>query len=56
VGISVTYGYDDNGNTLTKDDSVDVVTYGYDFENRLKSVDTSSGSVMEYGWDGENQV
>jgi len=32
------YGYDANGNTLSKNDSTGITAYTWDFENRLTSV------------------
>jgi len=32
------YGYDLNGNAITKNDSAGITTYAWDFENRLTSV------------------
>ena len=41
---AATYGYDLNGNAITKNDSTGITTYAWDFENRLTSV-TLPGSV-----------
>jgi YD repeat-containing protein len=35
---NATYGYDLNGNAVTKNDSSGITTYAWDFENRLTSV------------------
>jgi len=36
--MTMTFGYDNNGNTLTKNVSSGITTYAWDFENRLTSV------------------
>jgi len=41
---NATYGYDLNGNAVTKNDSTGITTYAWDFENRLTSV-TLPGSA-----------
>ena len=41
---SATYGYDNNGNAVTKNDSTGITTYAWDVENRLTSV-TLPGSA-----------
>jgi YD repeat-containing protein len=35
---NATYGYDLNGNAITKNDSTGITTYAWDFENRLTSM------------------
>jgi YD repeat-containing protein len=35
---STSYGYDNNGTTVTKTDSTGTTNYAWDFENRLSSV------------------
>lgn len=48
----VTYGYDKNGNTLTKVDSTGTTTYNWDFENRLTSVVLpGSGGTVSFKYD-----
>ena len=40
---NASYTYDNNGNTLTKTVGTDVTTYGWDYENRLISVQLPNG-------------
>jgi RHS repeat-associated protein len=40
---SASYGYDYNGNAVTKNDSTGITTYAWDFENRLTSVTLPGG-------------
>jgi len=44
---AATYGFDLNGNAITKNDSTGITTYAWDFENRLTSVTlpVSGGTV-----------
>jgi RHS repeat-associated protein len=49
---NTTYGYDLNGNALTKNDSTGITTYGWDFENRLMSVTLpGSGGTVQFRYD-----
>jgi RHS repeat-associated protein len=49
---SATYGYDNNGNAVTKNDSTGVTAYGWDFENRLTSVTLpGSGGTVSFKYD-----
>ena len=41
---NATYGYDLNGNAVTKNDSTGITTYAWDFENRLTSVVLPGGA------------
>jgi RHS repeat-associated protein len=42
---AATYTYDANGNTLSKSNASGTMQYGWDFENRLRSVITPTGTV-----------
>jgi len=44
---SITFGYDDNGNRITKTDGSDTTTYTYNGDNRLAAVDLPGGSTDE---------
>ena len=47
-----TYGYDLNGNAVTKNDSTGITTYNWDFENRLTSVVLpGSGGTVTFKYD-----
>jgi RHS repeat-associated protein len=49
---SATYGYDLNGNAVTKNDSSGIATYAWDFENRLASVTLpGSGGTVSFSYD-----
>jgi RHS repeat-associated protein len=49
---SATYGYDLNGNAVTKNDSTGITTYAWDFENRLTSVTLpGSGGIVSFKYD-----
>jgi RHS repeat-associated protein len=49
---SATYGYDLNGNAVTKNDSTGITTYAWDFENRLTSVTLpGSGGTVSFKYD-----
>jgi RHS repeat-associated protein len=49
---SATYGYDLNGNAITKNDSTGITTYAWDFENRLTSVTLpGSGGTVQFRYD-----
>ena len=49
---SATYGYDLNGNAITKNDSTGITTYAWDFENRLTSVTLpGSGGTVTFKYD-----
>ena len=46
------YGYDSNGNAVSKNDSTGITTYGWDFENRLGSVALpGSGGTVSFAYD-----
>ncbi len=46
---TTTYGYDDNGNTISKTvQGQGTTSYGYDFENRLTKVTLPNGTVEEF--------
>jgi RHS repeat-associated protein len=47
---SVSYTYDNNGNTLTKTDGTGTTNYSWDTENRLTTV-TASGSTVSHLYD-----
>ncbi len=47
---STTYVYDDDGNTLSRQDASGTTAYDYDAEDRLVSVDGPSG-LSSYGYD-----
>jgi Rhs family protein len=46
-----THVYDDNGNTISKTDGVDLTTYSYDYENRLINSLDPSGVSTTYTYD-----
>jgi RHS repeat-associated protein len=49
---STTYGYDNNGSPVTKNDSTGITTYGWDFENRLTSVTLpGNGGTVSFKYD-----
>jgi YD repeat-containing protein len=49
---SLTYTYDNNGNTLTKTDSTGTTNYTSDYENRLKQVTLpGSGGTVNFKYD-----
>src|SRR5215470_13444289 len=49
---SASYGYDLNGNAVTKNDSTGITTYAWDFENRLTSVTLpGSGGTVSFKYD-----
>ena len=49
---SVGYGYDLNGNAVTKNDSTGITTYAWDFENRLISVTLpGTGGAVNFKYD-----
>ena len=49
---SATYGYDLNGNAVTKNDSTGITTYAWDFENRLTSVTLpGTGGTVSFKYD-----
>jgi RHS repeat-associated protein len=49
---SATYGYDNNGNSITKNDSTGITTYAWDFENRLSSVTLpGTGGTVSFKYD-----
>ncbi len=51
--IVTTYAYDDNGNTLNRDDGATTTTYAYDFENRMTS-QTVGLDTTTYAYDVDN--
>jgi YD repeat-containing protein len=49
---SASYGYDSNGNAVTKNDATGITTYAWDFENRLTSVTLpGSGGAVSFAYD-----
>jgi RHS repeat-associated protein len=44
----ITYGYDDNGNLIWKNDNDDITEYGYDIDNNLIEVLLPDSSTIEY--------
>jgi RHS repeat-associated protein len=49
---AATYGFDLNGNAITKNDSTGVTTYAWDFENRLSSVTLpGTGGTVSFAYD-----
>jgi len=49
---SVTFEYDDNGNMVSRSGDGDVLTFNYDIENRLASIENEHGvTVAEYYYD-----
>src|SRR5437667_12493556 len=50
--VTTTYGYDLNGNAVTKNDSTGITTYAWDFENRLTSVTLpGTGGAVTFKYD-----
>jgi len=49
---TITYTYDNNGNTIEKRTPTETTTYTYDFENRLLSA-TINGQSTNYAYDGD---
>jgi RHS repeat-associated protein len=45
------YGYDANGNTVTRNDASGITTFAWDFENRLTSVTLPGGGVVGFKYD-----
>ena len=50
----VLYLYDNNGNLINRQSSTQILNLIYDYENRLKSVDSGSTSIA-YGYDGDGK-
>jgi RHS repeat-associated protein len=48
---NTTYTYDDNGNTLTETTGGQTVTYDYDYENHMASLD--DGVTLTFTYDGD---
>jgi YD repeat-containing protein len=49
---SASYGYDSNGNAVTRNDSTGITTFAWDFENRLTSVMLpGSGGTVSFKYD-----
>lgn len=49
---NASYGYDYNGNAVTKNDSAGITIYAWDFENRLTSVTLpGSGGTVSFSYD-----
>jgi len=49
---NLTYGYDNNGNAITKNDSTGITTYAWDFENPLTSVTLpGTGGTVSFKYD-----
>ncbi len=49
---NATYGYDLNGNAITKNNSTGLTTYAWDFENRLTSVTLpGTGGTVSFKYD-----
>jgi YD repeat-containing protein len=49
---NATYGYDLDGNAVTKNDSTGITTYAWDFENRLTSVTLpGTGGTVSFTYD-----
>jgi RHS repeat-associated protein len=49
---TATYGYDLNGNAITKNDSTGITTFAWDFENRLTNVTLpGSGGTISFKYD-----
>jgi YD repeat-containing protein len=49
---NASYGYDLNGNAVTKNDSTGITTYSWDFENRLSSATLSgAGGTVSFAYD-----
>jgi RHS repeat-associated protein len=49
---NATYGYDLNGNAVTKNDSTGITTYAWDFENRLTGVTLpAGGGTVTFAYD-----
>ena len=49
---SASYTYDNNGNLISKTDSLGAWTFSYDEENRLAQVTVPSGPTVNYKYDG----
>jgi YD repeat-containing protein len=45
------YTYDDNGNTLTKNEGTDVTQSAWDYENRLTQVTLPNSSIVTFKYD-----
>lgn len=50
AGQVTQYGYDANGNTLSKQSATDHVFYDWDFENRLLSADTDGNGTADVAY------
>jgi RHS repeat-associated protein len=49
---SASYGYDNNGNAVTRNDSSGITTFAWDYENRLSSVTLpGSGGTVAFKYD-----
>ena len=49
---NASYGYDNNGNAVTKNDSTGITTYAWDYENRLTTVTLpGSGGTVTFKYD-----
>ncbi|MDX2211719.1 MAG: RHS repeat-associated core domain-containing protein [Oculatellaceae cyanobacterium bins.114] len=48
-----TYGYDNNGNTVSKVAGTEQTTYTWNDENRLVGVQTTTGDVLSYVYNSE---
>ncbi len=51
---TVTFGYDDNGNRISKTIGGQTITFDYDAENQMTSV-TQGGQTITYAYDGDGQ-
>ncbi len=49
---SATYTYDNDGNLVSKTDSLGAWTFSYDEENRLTQVNKPGGPIVNYKYDG----
>jgi RHS repeat-associated protein len=50
--VTTTYGYDSNGNLISKSDASGTTTYTFNEENQLTQVAPPSGLIVNYRYDG----
>ena len=52
---SVTYGYDDNGNQISKTENSQTTNYSYNYENKLTTITYQSGDRSTYKYYGDGK-